>query len=60
MSLTPDEQAALDGITPTRAIHTVITAFETFENSTYLMIPVPTGPDYEIGDRVTITLEETR
>lgn len=60
MTLTPAERAALGGLTETRTVHTIISGFETDTDAVFLLIPVPSGPDYRIGDRITITFEETR
>lgn len=62
MNLTPDEQAALDSLTPRTGfrVGTVIHGFETREGQVLLTVPVPVGPEYAIGDRITITFEETR
>ena len=56
------ERAALDALgapSAPRTVHTIISAFETDIDAVFLLVPVPVGPEYSIGDRVTITFEET-
>lgn len=63
MNLTPAEQAALETVMdPGKpcTVHTVISAFEADTDAVFLLVPVPVGPDYAVGDRITITFEETR
>lgn len=63
MNLTPAERAALDALgspSAPRTVHTIISGFETDTDAVFLLVPVPVGPEYAIGDRITITLEETR
>lgn len=63
MNLTPAEQAALHLVMdPGKpcAVHTIISGFETDTDAVFLLVPVPAGPDYAVGDRITITFEETR
>lgn len=60
MTLTPAERAALNSFNDghPHTIHTVISGFENDTDAVFLLVPVPHGPGYSIGDRVTITLEE--
>ena len=63
MNLTPAERAALDALSSPSAphtIHTIISGFETDTDAVFLLVPVPAGPEYAIGDRITITFEENR
>jgi len=63
VNLTPAERAALDTLgapSAHRTVHTIISGFETDPDAVFLLVPVPAGPEYAIGDRVTITFEETR
>lgn len=61
MNLTPAEQAALDSLTPASGfkVGTTIYRFETGDEHVLLTVPVPRGPGYQLGQRVTITFEET-